>query len=96
MENLILTKTQKGNKYLYEVKNNEGVVLAKRLSSRDYIACTSNGELFFGRMDLIGKGEHGRQLSMYEKGAQDMKEKESFRKWCAESLEIIRNIAYLQ
>lgn len=29
MENLILTKTQKGNKYLYEVKNNEGVVLAR-------------------------------------------------------------------
>lgn len=95
METMILTKTQKGNKYLYEVKNEAGKVVAKRLSSRDYVACTSNGELFFGRIDLIGKGEHGRQLSMYQKGTQDMKEKESFRKWCAESLEIISNIAYL-
>lgn len=63
MAKFILTKTQKGKKFLYEVKDENGNVISKRLSSRDgYIAATSNGEFYFGRLDLIGKGEHGRQL----------------------------------
>lgn len=39
------------------------------LTKRDYVACTVNGEMFFGRLSLIGKGEHGRQLSMYKAGS---------------------------
>lgn len=30
---------------------------------RDYVACTANGEFYFGRLDLIGKGDHGKGLS---------------------------------
>lgn len=96
METMILTKTQKGNKYLYEVKNEAGEVVAKRLSSRDYVACTSNGELFFGRIDLINKGEHARQILVYMQGATNLSNSESYRKYCQESLDILRNIAYLQ
>jgi hypothetical protein len=96
MEKLILTKTQKGNKYLYEVKNEAGEVVAKRHSSRDYVACTSNGELFFGRIDLINKGEHARQILVYMQGSTNLSNGESYRKYCQESLDILRNIAYLQ
>lgn len=91
----ILTRTAIGDKYLYEVKNDKGEVLSKRLTKRDYVACTVNGEMFFGRLSLIGKGEHGRQLSMYKAGSLDNTKSDSFRKWCSESLEIISNIAYL-
>lgn len=27
------------------------------------MACTANGEFYFGRLDLIGKGDHGKGLS---------------------------------
>jgi hypothetical protein len=63
MEKYILTKTQKGKKYLYEVKDENGNVVSKRTSTRDYVACTANGEIYFGRLDLIGKGDHGKGLS---------------------------------
>lgn len=64
MKKYILTKTQKGRKFLYEVKDENGNVISKRTSVRDnYIAATSNGEFYFGRIDLIGKGEHGRILN---------------------------------
>lgn len=96
MEKLTLTKTKKGSKFLYEVKNENGEILASRTSKRDYVACTSNGEMFFGRLDLIGKGEHGRQLAMYEKGCNNTSEDDAFRQWCKESLEIIKKIAYLK
>lgn len=45
MEKYILTKTQKGKKYLYEVKDENGNVVSKRTSTRDYVACTANGDL---------------------------------------------------
>lgn len=58
-----MTKTQKGKKYLYEVKDENGNVVSTRTSARDYVACTANGEFYFGRLDLIGKGDHGKGLS---------------------------------
>jgi len=67
MKKYILVKTQKGSKYLYQVKDEQGNVVAKRTSTRDYVACTSNGEFYFGRVDLIGKGDHGRQLNQIYK-----------------------------
>lgn len=63
MEKYILTKTQKGKKYLYEVKDENGNVVSKRTSTRDYVACSVSGEFYFGRLDLIGKGDHGKGLS---------------------------------
>lgn len=63
--NYTLTKVRKGSKWLYEIKDNNGNVVAKRTSVRDYVAATINGEFFFGRVDLIGKGQHGRMLGEF-------------------------------
>lgn len=57
MEKYILTKTQKGKKYLYEVKGENGNVVSKRTSTRDYVACSVSGEFYFGRLDLVGNGD---------------------------------------
>lgn len=64
MANYILTKTPKGAKFQYQVidtKTNE--VISTRLSARNYVASTANGEFYFGRIDLIGKGDHGKRLN---------------------------------
>ena len=59
-----LTATElKNGKTLYQVINEDGKIVAKRTSARKYVACTINGEMFFGRLDLIGKGEHGNRLN---------------------------------
>lgn len=58
-----LSKEPKGKKFLYTVKDGNGNIKAKRISARNYVACTVDGEFFFGRKDLIGKGDHGRILS---------------------------------
>lgn len=58
------TVTPVGNKYQYVVTDEAGNVVSKRLSKRgDYIACTAFGDYYFGRRDLIGKGDHGRCLN---------------------------------
>lgn len=95
MKKYTLTKVAKGQKYLYEVKDENGNVVSKRMSKRDYIACTANGEFYFGRIDLIGKGEHGRILNqmndflynpkrLYEKIAKSMSPS-YYRKWKLEN-----------
>jgi len=48
--------------YHYTVVDESGNVISTRKSNREYVACTINGNCFFGRLDLIGKGDHGRQL----------------------------------
>lgn len=63
MENVRLTKKQKGDKFVYTVVDENNNVISTRTSKKDYVACTVNGEFYFGRIDLIGKGEHGRCLS---------------------------------
>lgn len=63
MENVRLTKKQKGDKFVYTVIDEKNNVISTRTSKKDYVACTVNGEFYFGRIDLIGKGEHGRCLS---------------------------------
>lgn len=62
MKNYRLIKSIRGSKFLYMVVDAEGNVISKRMSARRYVACTANGEFYFGRADLIGKGEHGRVL----------------------------------
>lgn len=59
-----LTKLVSGNKYVYIVTDTEtGNEVSRRTSKRDYVACTANGEYYFGRIDLIGKGDHGKAIA---------------------------------
>lgn len=55
--------TLKNGKTLYQVIDETGKVISKRTSSRNYVACTIDGSYYFGRLDLIGKGEHGQTLA---------------------------------
>lgn len=63
MAKYILSKKAKGKKYQYTVTDEKGNVVSTRTSARNYVACTANGEFYFGRLDLIGKGDHGNGLS---------------------------------
>lgn len=63
MAKYILSKKAKGKKYQYTVTDEKGNVISTRTSARDYVACTANGKFYFGRLDLIGKGDHGKRLS---------------------------------
>lgn len=85
MKTYKLTKTPKGSNNVYTVTNQQGTVLSKRVSKRDYVACTINGEFYFGRPDLVGKGDHGSLLKFYQ-GKPDR----------ARELEGISKIAYLE
>lgn len=63
MYTLQVTETKnKSGKYHYQVKDAQGNVVSERKSNREYVACTIDGQFYFGRLDLIGKGDHGRQL----------------------------------
>lgn len=65
MKSFKLSVTETGNKaakYLYQVIDAEGNIVSERRSNREYVACTASGEFYFGRLDLIGKGDHGRYL----------------------------------
>ena len=62
---LKVTETSnKTGKFIYEVIDKTGQVISKRTSNREYVACTIDGDFYFGRLDLIGKGDHGRRLKM--------------------------------
>ena len=64
-----LTKTTlKNGKFEYVVTDANNNVISKRTSTREYVACTADGYHFFGRLDLIGKGDHAK----YIKSAQDV------------------------
>ena len=63
MAKYILSKKAKGKKYQYTVTDEKGNVVSTRTSARDYVACTANGEFYFGRLDLIGKGDHGKEYN---------------------------------
>lgn len=85
MKTYKLTKTKKGSNNIYVVTDQTGTILSKRVSKRDYVACTINGRFYFGRLDLVGKGDHGRSLNFYQ-GKPDRKEE----------FEAISQIAYLE
>ena len=63
MAKYILSKKAKGKKYQYTVTDEKGNVISTRTSAREYVACTADGSFYFGRLDLIGKGDHGKRLS---------------------------------
>lgn len=53
---------KKSAKYLYSIVDENGNVLQTRSSNREYVAATICGTFFFGRLDLIGKGDHGKRM----------------------------------
>lgn len=61
---LKVTETgNKASKFLYEIIDDAtGYVISTRKSNREYVAATIDGNYFFGRLDLIGKGDHGKSL----------------------------------
>jgi len=61
------TNSSKPQKFIYTVLNQEGKEISTRKSFRKYVAATINGQFYFGRLDLIGKGDHGKQLKYCEK-----------------------------
>jgi hypothetical protein len=70
-ENHILKVTDSGRKsgrFLYEViKKATGDVISQRRSNNSgYVAATVNGAFYFGRLDLVGKGDHGRAIKRQE------------------------------
>lgn len=61
MAKYILVKKVKGKKYEYQVIDADSkAIVSKRTSAREYVACTADGSFYFGRLDLIGKGDHGK------------------------------------
>lgn len=53
---------KKSAKFIYSIVDENGNVLTTRSSNREYVAATKCGCFFFGRLDLIGKGDHGRMI----------------------------------
>jgi len=107
---LKVTETKnKSAKFHYQVINENGNVISERKSNREYAACTSGGGYYFGRIDLIGKGEHGmairdahKKLAMtkypYQTFPKGIENSEEALKWfheaTKESLVNLNNIAY--
>ena len=61
----ILNVKETGNKaakFHYTITDENGVIISERKSSREYVAATIDGRFYFGRLDLIGKGDHGKGL----------------------------------
>lgn len=90
MTKYILTKEAKGKKFQYTVTDENGNVISTRMSTRDYVACTANGEYYFGRLDLIGKGDHGRRLNDANEilmNPQQWKIENPFEEWIADATE---------
>jgi hypothetical protein len=100
-----LSKEQKGKNFLYTVTDENGNVISKRTSKREYVACTADGEYYFGRMDLIGKGDHGSRIARIssvlacpKKAYTDWNIKcslEEFTADCQKRLKALKQIAYL-
>ena len=61
------TGKKSGPKYIYSIVDENGNVLHTRKSNNEYVAATITGGHFFGRLDLIGKGDHGQRISYLEK-----------------------------
>jgi len=60
-----LTRTEintKSAKYLYQIVDQNGNIASERKSNREYVGCSLSGWFFFGRLDLIGKGDHKKRM----------------------------------
>lgn len=70
----------KAGKFHYQVIDENGTIISERKSNREYVACTIDGSYYFGRLDLVGKGDHGRMVKHYS--AEIKTEKSNFEKQC--------------
>lgn len=62
---LVKSQASPKAKKLYQVICNEtGEVVSSRQSDRDYVAASIFGDWYFGRVDLVGKGDHGKSMSL--------------------------------
>ena len=87
-QKLVKTETNnKAAKFNYKVIDETGAVIMERNSNREYVACNVFGNFFFGRLDLIGKGDHGKSIKFNEARPE--------RQDCADYLEKLNIIAYL-
>jgi hypothetical protein len=66
---------KKSAKFLYSIVDENGNVLTTRSSNREYVAATICGKFFFGRLDLIGKGDHGRYMNWTKENIECMSKK---------------------
>jgi len=98
----------KAGKFHYQVIDENGTIISERKSNREYVACTIDGGFYFGRLDLIGKGDNGRCiknkihninmseeqfLQMYTRGIYN-NTYEKFIEDAKKGLQIITTIAY--
>jgi hypothetical protein len=51
-------KFNKTSKYHYQVIDENGDMISERRSNREYVAATIDGKYYYGRMDLVGKGDY--------------------------------------
>lgn len=100
---LRVTETKnKSGRYHYQVIDENGNVISERRSNRKYVACTANGTFYFGRLDLIGKGDHGKQIKWAQGWHRDEKDYRKMLPPDAENgpqekrLEWLNAIAYLE
>lgn len=89
--------TRKGARFIYLVTDENGVVISTRKSDRDYVACTADGSFYFGRLDLIGKGDHGKQIKYAQGWGRDEKDNlvPNMHEADLDRLEKLNQIAYL-
>lgn len=63
----------KAAKYHYTITDESGAILSERKSNREYVAATIDGCYYFGRLNLVGKGDHGKQVKYRnEKGVEQV------------------------
>lgn len=68
---LKVTETKnKAGKFHYQVIDENGNVISERKSNREYVACTINGQYYFGRIDLVGTGDHGKHINWCKENGQ--------------------------
>jgi hypothetical protein len=99
----------KASKYLYQVIDEVGNVISERKSNKEYVACTPYGSTYFGRLDLIGKGNHGQAIKFHNEvlnwkrlpkdyasynKPNEEKVLEDCKKEAKQTLELITSIAY--
>ena len=107
---LKVTETNnKSSKFHYQVIDENGTLISERKSNREYVACTPYGSTYFGRLDLIGKGDHGKSIKYYNEvlnwkrlpkdyvsynTTKEQEVLEECKKEAKETLELITSIAY--
>lgn len=87
----------KAGKYHYTVTDETGAIISERKSNREYVACTADGSFYFGRLDLIGGGDHGKQIKYAQGWGRDAKDKlvPNMHEPRPDHLEKLNAIAYL-